>query len=188
MANSMTTSIAIPTLLLAVGLVFFIRAASKDRTQEVCLASDRAPEDLSSSLKQYFTQRAYRATAFDPDNNRVIFEGRVRASWFLAIFLSLLAAVGLLCVALVFSSLVPKLSNFAPLLVIGSPLAGVLYWKSANRSERVTVKVEAARDCNAAEGSRATVIAHRDELIALQQALPDLRSAEATTNSKTSKI
>ncbi|MGC9502561.1 cofactor assembly of complex C subunit B [Baaleninema sp.] len=184
MSNSIAVSIAIPTLLLAVGLVFFIRAASKDRTEEVRLASDRSPEDLSSSLKTHFTQRAYRPVDFQPDTKQVVFEGQVRASWFLAVFLSLLAAIGLLCVALVFSTLFPKISGLAPLIVVGYPIAGWLYWQSANRRETVAVKVEAAPDGNAAEGSRATVIAHRDELIALQQALPDLRNAEAIAESK----
>ncbi|MBO9999670.1 MAG: cofactor assembly of complex C subunit B [Cyanobacteria bacterium SID2] len=178
MTNSMTTSIAIPTLLMAVGLIFFIRAASKDRTEEARWSVDRSPEDLSSQLKQYFTERGYRPVAFDAQENRVTFEGRVRASGFLAVFLSILAAIGLLCVALVFSTLVPQLSNASVSIVALSPLAGWFYWKTASRIERVSTIVNAAPNGNLAERSFVTVSSHRDEIAALKQALPERSSTE----------
>lgn len=174
-------SIAIPTLLMAVGLFFFIRASVKDRTEVLHLRSDRPPESLSSQLKDYLCQRRYQVVGFDPLDNRVTFEGNVRASWFLAIFLSLLAAIGFLCIALVLGILIPSLSQGIMALVLLSPLAGVFYWKQANRREQVSLTVEAdiTDKKNSpkpeAEGSIATIIGHRDELAALRRAMPDLQ-------------
>jgi hypothetical protein len=180
-------SIAIPTLLMAVGLFFFIRASVKDRTEVLHLASHRPPEDLSSQLKDYLCQRRYQVTGFNPEDNRVTFEGNVRASWFLAIFLSFLAAIGFLCVALVLATLIPSLSQGIIALVFLSPLAGVFYWKQANRREQVSLTVKAAENSDEktppnpeAEGSIAMIIGHRDELAALQRAMPDLQPQSLT--------
>ncbi|NEQ63648.1 MAG: cofactor assembly of complex C subunit B, partial [Moorea sp. SIO4A1] len=91
------------TLLLAVGLFFFIRASVKDRIQQVKLASPETEESLLNQLKQYFYQRAYQVAAVDAATNQVTFQGIVRPSWFLAIFLTVLAACGILCLSLVLS-------------------------------------------------------------------------------------
>ncbi|NMG57725.1 cofactor assembly of complex C subunit B [Geitlerinema sp. P-1104] len=171
-------SIAVPTLLMAVGLFFFIRASVKDRTEVLSLASDRPPESLSRQLKDYLCERSYRVAGFDPEQNCVTFEGKVRASWFLAIFLSFLAAIGFLCVALVLATLIPRLSQGIIALVFLSPLAGVFYWQRANRREQVLVTVkdeEKTSPMRNAEGSLATIVGHRDELAALQRAMPDLQ-------------
>jgi uncharacterized membrane protein len=95
------------TLLLAVGLLFFIRASVKDRIQQVQLIAEEPEESLLSRLQQYFDQRAYRVAAVDAATNQVIFQGFVRPSWFLAIFLTVLAACGILCLSLVLSMLYP---------------------------------------------------------------------------------
>lgn len=160
------------TILLSVGLFFFIKASVKDRTEVVQLISGRSQESLLAQLQQYFTQRAYRVAAVDAGQNQVIFQGFVRPSWFLAIFLSLLAAVGLVCLSLVLSLLFPKAATLFLGLALLSPLAGVFYWQKAGRTEQVSLKFEDARG----EGkdliqSQITVTAHRDELAALQQAL-----------------
>lgn len=167
---------------MAVGLFFFIRASVKDRTEVLHLGSNHPPEALSSQLKDYLCQRRYQVVGFDPEDNRVTFEGNVRASWFLAIFLSLLAAVGFLCVALVLATLIPSLSQGIIALVLLSPLAGVFYWKQANRREQVSLTVKATDNSDEktspkleAEGSIATIVGHRDELAALQRARPDLQ-------------
>lgn len=152
------------TLLLAVGLFFFIRASVKDRTQEVKLVGEQAEASLIEQLQQYFQQRSYRVAAVDPQHNQVTFAGVVRPSLFLAIFLTLLSAIGILCLALVWAMLFPNLSTLFLALVVLSPVAGVFYWKKAGRSEQVMLKIEPS-------SSQITVIAHRDEVIALQQAL-----------------
>lgn len=159
------------TLLLAVGLFFFIKASVKDRTERVKLTADRAEETLLAQLQQYFSQRAYRVTAIDATQHQVTFEGVVRASWFLAIFLTILSAVGLLCLALVLSMLLPQGGELFLGFVLLSPLAGLFYWKKAERSEQVSLKLEALASSGTTAQSLITVTAHRDELIALQRAL-----------------
>ena len=151
-----------------VGLFFFIRASVKERTQEVKLVSEQAQETLLEQLQQYLQARSYRLTGVDAKQN-VTFEGFVRPSVFLAIFLTLLAAVGILCLALVASLLSPKLSVIFLCLVVLSPVAGVFYWQRAARSEQVSLKVETYSEKTSL--SQITVIAHRDELLELQRAL-----------------
>ena len=155
-----------------VGLFFFIRASVKDRTQQVKLIAEEPEESLLGQLQEYFDQRAYRVAAVDPAQNQVTFEGFVRPSLFLAIFLTLLAASGLLCFALVLSLLYPSLSNLFLALILLAPAAGVFYWKKAGRLEQVGLKVEALPDRGKGGQSLITVTAHRDELLQLQQALP----------------
>jgi len=158
------------TLLLAVGLFFFIRASVKDRTQKVKLVCEQAEASLMEQLQQYFQQRSYRVAAVDPQQNQVTFAGVVRPSLFLSIFLTLLTAVGILCLALVWGMLFPTLSTLFLSLVVLSPVAGLFYWKKAGRSEQVMLKLEANNN-QLPTSSQITVIAHRDELIELQRAL-----------------
>ena len=165
--NTILSSTLLLTLLMSVGLIFFIRASVKDRTQEVKLVSEQAPESLLAQLQQYLQARSYRLTGIDAQN--FTFEGFVRPSVFLAIFLTLLAAVGILCLALVWSMLLPRLSVVFLCLVLLSPAAGVFYWQRAGRSEQVSLKVETHSETHSQ--SQITVIAHRDELLELQRAL-----------------
>ncbi|MCY6491491.1 cofactor assembly of complex C subunit B [Leptolyngbya sp. GGD] len=155
------------TVLLMIGLFFFIRASVKDRTQEVRLLSEQPEDSLMVQLRQYFGQRSYRVAAIDADLNQVTFEGVVRPSVFLAVFLSLLASVGALCFALVLTMVLPDGSNFWWGLLLVSPLAGVFYWKGAERVEQVSLKLEGGTDAR----SVITVRAHRDELAELQRSL-----------------
>jgi len=159
------------TLLLAVGLFFFIRASVKDRIQQVKLLAEQPEESLLTQLQQYFDERAYRIAAVDAAANQVTFQGFVRPSWFLAIFLSLLAACGLLCLSLVLSMLYPTFGSIFLVLVLLAPVAGVFYWQKAGRSEQVYLKVEAIAGKDSMAQSLITVTAHRDELAALQEAL-----------------
>lgn len=159
------------TLLLSVGLFFFIRASVKDRTQEVKFVSEQTEASLMAQLQQYLQERSYRVARVDAEQNQVTFEGFVRASLFLAIFLTLLAAAGILCLALVLSLLFPSLSAIWLGLVLLSPAAGVFYWKKGTRTEQVSLKLEAAKSEKPQSKSQITVIAHRDEIIELQRAL-----------------
>jgi len=171
MSTPVLSSTFFLTLLLLVGLFFFIRASVKDRTQTVKLVSDLSEETLAGQLQQYFSQRAYKLTDIDSESNQIAFEGIVRPSFFLAIFLTMLTAVGILCLALVLSSLLPNFGNGVFLLVALSPLAGLFYWKNAKRPERVLLRVESEQSENKLGQSVLTVIAHRDELLALQRTL-----------------
>lgn len=124
------------TLLMIVGLFFFIRASVKDRTQEIKLVSEQVEASLIVQLQQYFQDRSYKVAKVDPEQNSVTFEGIVRPSIFLAIFLTLLAAVGILCLALVFSLLFPSLSSIFPWLVLLSPAAGFFTGKEQGVKNR----------------------------------------------------
>lgn len=158
------------TLLLSVGLFFFIRASTKDRTEVAQLVSEQDEATLMSQLREYFRARSYRVAAVDPEQNQVIFEGNVRPSWFLAIFLTVLAAVGILCLSLVLSQLFPSLSVYFLGMVLLSPLSGIFYWKKAEKLEKVSLKVEATQS-ESPSSSTITVTAHRDELIELKRVL-----------------
>lgn len=156
------------TLLLMVGFFFFIRASAKDRTEELTLASRESDVTILESFQQYFEQRAYQATALNREKGEITWEGVVRPSWFLAVFLVLIAGCAWLCLALVLSLLYPALSNWFYGLVLLAPLAGVYYWKKAERVEQVRIQL-----LPSSEGeSLIAVAAHRDELIQMQRALP----------------
>lgn len=175
MQTPILSSTALLTLLLAVGLFFFIRASTKDRIEVAKLMSDQSEESLLDGLKQYFADRAYRVIALDAEQNQVTFEGFVRPSLFLAIFLSLLAAIGIFCLVLVLSYLFPTAGNLLLLLLLLAPGAGVFYWKKSARLEQVAVKVEP--DQTQQPHRFLTVTAHRDELAELQRSL-DLKAVE----------
>lgn len=160
------------TLLLFVGLVFFIRASVKERLQQIQFITEVPQELLLSQLQTYFEQRAYRVAAVDAEQQQVTFQGFVRPSGFLAIFLSLLAASGLFCLALVLSFLYPSLTVPFLMLTLLSPLAGIFYWQKAGRIEQVLLKVEALELEGTTARNRITAIAHRDELAELQKAMP----------------
>lgn len=159
------------TLLLAVGLFFFIRASVKDRTEQEKLISQEPEESLLVRLQQYFDERAYRVASVNPATNQVTFQGFVRPSWFMAIFLTVLAACGILCLSLVLSFLYPTLTNVFLGLVLFAPGAGVFYWKKAGRNEQVSLKVEPLPTQKTGQQTLLTVTAHRDELAQLKQSL-----------------
>jgi len=161
------------TLLLAIGLFFFIRASIKDRTQQEQLIAEQEADPLLMQIQQYFASRAYRVTELNRENNQITFEGLVRPSWFLAIFLTLLTAVGLLCLGLVLSIAIPNTGKLPWGLVLLSPLAGWFYWQGARRPEQVSLKLDAVLDQGKGNQTQSliTVTAHRDELATLKQAL-----------------
>lgn len=171
MSTTILSSTLLLTLLLAVGLFFFIRASVKDRTQQVKLIAEQPEESLLEQLQQYFANRAYRVAAVNADRNQVTFQGFVRPSWFLAIFLTLLAGCGILCLVLVLSQLFPQVGGIFLVFLLLAPAAGLFYWQKAGRPEQVSLKVEAAIGEAASRQSLITVTAHRDELAELQQAL-----------------
>lgn len=154
------------TLLMTIGLFFFIRASVKDRTKQIRLVPTESEDILLKKLQQYFESRAYKITAVDAQNRQVAFKGFVKPSLFLATLLSFLAIVGLSCLALVLFLLFPTVHYFW-LLVAIAPLAGVFYWKKAGRWEEVLLQVTSIPD----SPNLVTVTAHRDELIQLQENL-----------------
>jgi hypothetical protein len=177
MYTAILPSTLLLTLLLSVGLFFFIRAATKDRTTTAKLVSEQDEATLMPKVQEYFRLRSYQVASVDRDQNQVVFEGFVQPSLFLAVFLTLLASVGMLCLSLVLSLLLPQFGNWFLALVILSPLSGVLYWRKAGRIEQVLFKIEDSDQQTANLPSKITVVAHRDELAELQKTL-QLKSAQ----------
>ncbi len=158
------------TILLTIGLFFFIRASVKDRTQQIDFTAEVPPDSFLDQLQNYFTQRAYHITQVNPQQQQITFEGFVRPSLFLAIFLTFLTALGLLCLSLVLSLLYPNLSSAFLTLTLISPIAGIFYWKKAGRIEKVSLQVKSSLEFPSSK-SMITITAHRDELRQLQEAL-----------------
>lgn len=157
------------TLLMMIGLFFFIRASVKDRTKEIQLLPSESEDVLLKTLQEYFEARAYQMTAIDAANKQITFRGFVQPSLFLAILLTILAVVGLSCLTLVLLLLFPQTYNsIFWLLLLLAPLAGIFYWRQAGRWEEILLKVIIKKDSPNLVG----VTAHRDELIQLQANLP----------------
>ncbi|MBW4581508.1 MAG: cofactor assembly of complex C subunit B [Tildeniella nuda ZEHNDER 1965/U140] len=158
-------------LLMSVGLMFFIRASVKDRIEVVRLASEQSEVALLDQLQNYFSSRAYRIAATDATQLRVTFEGLVRPSWAMAVFLTLLAAIGFLCLALMLTMLLPDFSQALLGLTLLSPIAGIFYWRGAARPEKVVLQIDGESTSEPQAMSVVTVTAHRDELAELQRNL-----------------
>lgn len=164
-------STLILTLLLMVGLFFFIRASVKDRTEAITLICSASEDKTLDYLNKYFQKRAYQVVDIDGEKNKVVLEGFVSPSLFLAILLSCLALCGFFCLNLVLSFLYPSSQNLFLFLTLLSPLAGFFYWKNAGRVEEVALKLESSGN-NEPNQSVVTIVGHRDELIQLQKSFP----------------
>lgn len=162
------------TMLLGVGLFFFIRASVKDRTQSIRYGSALPEESLTSQLQLYFVERSYQLQNTEALPEQLVFEGIVRPSLFLAVFLTTLASIGLLSLALVLAIAFPELSGASYGIVLLSPLAGLFYWRKAKRPETVLLKLESDNDESPQSSFQSfiTITAHRDELIELERVLP----------------
>jgi hypothetical protein len=169
MNNTVLTSTFILTILLAIGLFFFIRASTKARIEQMTLATSESEAVLIPKLQTYFTDRAYKITAVDQETEIITFEGFVSPSVFLAVLLTGLAAIGAMCLALVLSMQFPDIGNVFLVLLIVAPLAGWFYWQGSARTEQVRLKVESSSD--AAAPTKIKISGHRDELAIFQSTL-----------------
>jgi hypothetical protein len=159
------------TLLMTVGLVFFLRAASKDRTTVVDVHSPRPALDVLNGLSQWLLERGWQAEAGDPERRLLRFRGTVASSLPLALLLSLLGGVGGACLGLVLRQLLISLGWWPLLLTLLGPLAGWIYRRRAARQEEVELQLISD---DGAPSSRLRLRAHRDELIALELELAPL--------------
>jgi hypothetical protein len=157
------------TLLLAVGLVFFLRAASKDRTTVVEVHSPRPALEVLEGLSSWLTSRGWRTEAGDPDRSLLRFRGEVGASAPLTLLLSLLGAVGAACLGLVIRQLLPQLGWWPLVLALLGPAAGLIYQRRAKRAESFELRLIEADASRG--GSTLRLRAHRDELIAIETEL-----------------
>ncbi|MEN9214387.1 MAG: cofactor assembly of complex C subunit B [Gloeomargarita sp. DG02_3_bins_56] len=142
MASIYLTSTGLLTALLVVGLVFFVRAAVKDRTQTQIVPLQGAVGTTMNQLRLFLQQRGYRLVGGEPGLPQLVWQGRVAPSWPLALLLSLLVGVSGFCVGLVLASLVPQWGVKPLSLALLAPLAGIFYWRGAGRVEQVVVQVQ----------------------------------------------
>ena len=156
------------TILLAIGLAFFLRAASKDRTTVVNISSSLPPLHVLEGLSHWLEERGWRGEGGDADRRILKFNGTISSSPALAIFLSVLCRLGGACLGLVVLQLYPGLSWW-PLALAGlGPFAGVFYRNRSSRQESLEIRLISS--FNDAE-TVLRIRAHRDELIAIDAEL-----------------
>ena len=68
------------TTLMGIGLGFFLRAASKDRTTTVDVNSSRPPVEVLDGLNHWLLARGWQASGGDPERQVMRFEGAVASS------------------------------------------------------------------------------------------------------------
>ena len=154
------------TILLAIGLVFFLRAASKDRTTIVEVISPLPALEVLNGISTWLETRGWKRDGGNAEKQVLKFQGNVAASKPLAIFLSILGGLGTACLGLVIRELYPALSWWPLLLSIGGgPITGLIYTKRANRIESLELRLVNSTNQN---GSKLRIKAHRDELIAME--------------------
>ncbi len=154
------------TLLLAIGLVFFLRAASKDRTTVVDIQSPLPPLEVLNGISAWLDARGWKRDGGDADRQVLRFSGSVASSFPLTILLSVFGSVGSACLGLVLIQLYPPLSWWPLLLAtIGGPLAGFIYRRRSQRIEGLELRLLST---NQGQGSLLRLRAHRDELIAME--------------------
>ena len=159
------------TILLAIGLVFFLRAASKDRTTVVDVHSTLPPIEVLNGISFWLEERGWKKNGGNVEEKLLLFNGNVASSNFLAIFLSCLGGLGAACLGLVLIQLYPSLSWWPLLLAaIGAPLAGFVYRIKSKREESLELKLLSSEVSNI---SVLRIKAHRDELIAIQLELSE---------------
>ncbi len=159
------------TVLLAIGLGFFLRAASKDRTTIVDVQSPLPPLEVLNGVSLWLEERGWQKNGGNVEEKLLLFHGSVASSTFLAIFLSCLGGLGSACLGLVLIQLYPALSWWPLLLAaIGAPLTGIIYRIKSQREESLELKLLSSELSNI---SILRIKAHRDELIAIQKELSE---------------
>jgi Cofactor assembly of complex C subunit B len=143
--------------------MFFIKASVKDRIERLSFVITEPESSFLTRLDQYLTARSYKLMDIG-DGAGITYEGLVAPSWFMAVFLTSLAAGGFLCLGLVLNYIY-NINWFLGLAVL-SPLAGLFYWKKSERLEQVIFTVQ-----DKVEPKTFAITGHRDELHILKQSL-----------------
>jgi hypothetical protein len=158
------------TALLFVGLLSFLKSSVKERTTEQILkAQDLSDDQLLKKVRDYLKARSYQVVKLDPTQESVVMSGMVKPSLGMALLLTSLAAIGFASLGLVVGILVPDLENLWMFLVIASPIAGIFYWRGAERQEEISLQLRPE--------SRLWVRGHKDEITLLARSL-DLEKFE----------
>ena len=165
-------STLILTILLAIGLFFFLRASSKDRTTVVEITSSQKPVEVLNVMCEWLNLRGWKQIGGDFDQRILIFQGQVVSSKLLAIFLGILGGFGSCALGLVIIQIYPILGWWPILLgFIGGPASGIVYLRKSAREEKFELRL-ISKD----ENEKMTLMrlrAHRDELISLENELSD---------------
>ena len=157
------------TILLAIGLFFFLRASSKDRTTVVEISSSQKPVKVLSDLCEWLNLRGWKQTGGDSEQRVLTFNGQVVSSKFLAIFLGILGGFGSCALGLVTVQIYPALGWWPILLgLIGGPISSIVYSKKSAREEKFELRLISSDDD---ETTFMRLRAHRDELISLENEL-----------------
>ena len=160
------------TILLSIGLFFFLRASSKDRTTVIEITSSQKPLKVLNVIYEWLNLRGWKQSGGDFDQRTLIFKGQVMSSKFLAIFLSILGFLGSCALGLVIIQIYPNLGWWPILLgFIGGPLSGIIYNSKSSREEKFELRLINNNDNS--DNTLMRLRAHRDELISLENELSD---------------
>lgn len=168
MQNLVLPSTFLLSILIVIGLVFFIRASTKARIETTVWSASQPSEQVLTDVTKYLENRAYRLKTVDREKDQVVFSGVVSASWGMAIFLSTLAAIGAICLGLVLAIQFPQVGYWGISTVLLAPGAGWFYFKKSQRPEQVLLTV---RPSELDRETRLRITAHRDEIASMQSTL-----------------
>ena len=159
------------TILLAIGLFFFLRASSKDRTTIIDISSSKKNIEVLNEVCKWLKSRGWQQIKVNSDRKILTFRGQVVSSKSLAIFLSILGGLGSCALGLVLAQIYPFL-NWWPILLglVGGPISGFVYFKNSHREEVFEFKLLNDNDF---KYTHLRLKAHRDELIAFENELKD---------------
>jgi HAMP domain-containing protein len=163
------------SVLITIGLVFFIRASTKSRIETAVWSIPLSEENVLKDVTEYLEGRSYRLQSVDKETEQAVFSGMVRASWGMAIFLSVLAAIGAISLGLVLAIQFPQLGYWGLAAVLLAPGAGWFYFAKSQRPEQVILNV---RPADQSQKTRLKMTAHRDEIASLQSTLSYLTPQE----------
>jgi len=165
------------TILLAIGLFFFLKASSKDRTTIIDISSSKKNIEVLNEVCNWLKARGWQQIRVNSENKILTFKGKVISSKFLAIFLSILGFLGSCSLGLVLIQIYPFL-NWWPLLLglLGGPISGLLYFKNSQREEIFQFKLINEHET---KDTQLRLSAHRDELIAFENDLKDKLELES---------
>jgi len=159
------------TILLAIGLFFFLKASSKDRTTIIDISSSKKNIEVLNEVCKWLKSRGWQQIKVNSDRKILTFRGQVVSSKSLAIFLSILGGLGSCALGLVLAQIYPFL-NWWPILLglVGGPISGFVYFKNSYREEVFEFKLLNDNDF---KYTQLRLKAHRDELIAFENELKD---------------
>ena len=159
------------TILLAIGLFFFLKASIKDRTTIIDLSSSKKPLEVLNEVCNWLNSRGWQQIKVNSDKKILTFRGQVISSKLLAIFLSVLGGLGSCALGLVLIQIYPILDWWPILLgLVGGPISGFVYSNNSQREEIFEFKLINDSEL---KFTQFRLRAHRDELISFEKDLKD---------------